>query len=71
MAEMSEDEENRELREMNDPEFFAHWAAIRNRLIVTPTGSSKHSEAKRRYDAVTAEYRRRIGGEMGLTTAEN
>jgi hypothetical protein len=49
------------LRELNDPEFFAHWAAVRSRLVNTPKGKLGHWEVKRRYDAVAAEYRRRIG----------
>jgi hypothetical protein len=51
------------LQELSDPEFFAHWAAVRNRLFGTPKGKPGHCEIKRRYDAVTAEYRRRIDGE--------
>lgn len=52
-----------DLRELSDPEFFAHWAAVRNRLFRAPKGEPGHYEVKRRYDAVTAEYQRRIDGE--------
>jgi hypothetical protein len=51
------------LRKLSDPEFFAHWAAVRSRLFSTPKGKPGHGEARRRYDAVTAEYRRRINGD--------
>jgi hypothetical protein len=65
MTELSE-QENRDgdLRELTDPEFFAHWVVVRNRLILTPAGSTERPEVKRRYDAVLAEYRRRIDGGM-------
>jgi hypothetical protein len=46
-----------DLRKLSDPEFFAHWAATRNRLVQNP-----HGEIKREYDAVAAEYRRRVDG---------
>jgi hypothetical protein len=48
------------LRELSDPEFFAHWAAVRDRLSRTPQGKPGHPEIKARYDAVTDEYRRRL-----------
>jgi hypothetical protein len=51
-----------DLRELSDPEFFAHWAAARNRLSRTPKGEPEHSEVKSRYDAAAAEYRRRTDG---------
>jgi hypothetical protein len=49
-----------DLRELTDPEFFAHWAAVRNRLFGTPKGRPGHGEIKGRYDAMAAEYRRRL-----------
>jgi hypothetical protein len=51
------------LQELSDPEFFAHWAAVRNRVLSTPKGRPEHREVRRRYDAAAAEYRRRIHGE--------
>lgn len=51
-----------DLRELSDPEFFAQWAAVRNRLFSVPDGKLGHSEIKRQYEAVAAEYRRRIDG---------
>lgn len=51
------------LQELSDPEFFAHWAAVRNRLLGTPKGKPGHCEVKRRYNAVAAEYRRRTARE--------
>jgi hypothetical protein len=53
-----------DLQELADPEFFSHWADVRNRLALTSPGSTEHAEIKRRYDAVAAEYRRRIDGAM-------
>jgi hypothetical protein len=68
MTELSEQGNSRRaLWELNDPEFFAHWATVRNRLILTPSDSPERSEIKRRYSAVLAEYRRRIDGGMALT----
>jgi hypothetical protein len=68
MTEQSGQEKiHRELRELTDPEFFAHWAAVRNRLILTRADTPERSEIKRRYSAVIAEYRRRTDGGMALT----
>jgi len=68
MTELSgKENSNRALHELTDPEFFAYWATVRNRLILTPADSPKRSEIKRRYSAVLAEYRRRIDGGMALT----
>lgn len=50
------------LKELSDPEFFAHWAAVRTRLFGIPKDNPEHYEVKRRYDAAAAEYRRRIAG---------
>jgi hypothetical protein len=57
---MQDVSETSDLRELSDPEFFVHWAAVRNRLFRTPMGKPGHCEIKRRYDAVAAEYRRRL-----------
>jgi hypothetical protein len=51
-----------DLRELSDPEFFTEWAAVRNRLSFTPSEKPEHREVKRRYDAIAAEYRRRMDG---------
>jgi len=51
-----------DLRELSDPELFIHWATVRNRLFYIPVAKPEHHEIKRRYDAVAAEYRRRIDG---------
>ena len=48
------------LQELDDPTFFAHWAAVRHRLALTPQSSPSYSEIKRRYDAVLSEYWRRL-----------
>jgi len=60
-----------DLRELGDPEFFAYWAAVRNRLVQTSKSKPEHFEIKRIYGVVVAEYRRRIDGGMALTTADN
>jgi hypothetical protein len=60
-----------DLRELSDPEFFTQWAAARNRLFITPKGKPEHSEIKRWYDAVAAEYRRRIDGGLAVMDANN
>lgn len=51
------------LQELSGPEFFAHWAAARDCLLRTPEGRPEHDEARVRYDAAAAEYRRRTDGE--------
>lgn len=55
------DEPHDDLRELDDPEFFRHWAALRQRIALG--GNSVPCELKRRYKAVSIEYRRRINGE--------
>jgi hypothetical protein len=57
---------NRELRQLADPDFFAHWAAIRNRMALTPEDSPERPEIKRSYNAVLTEYRRRMDGGIEL-----
>jgi hypothetical protein len=51
-----------DLRELSDPEFFARWAAVRLRYATTPQSSPQYPAGKRDYDAVLAEYRRRMDG---------
>jgi hypothetical protein len=60
-----------DLRKLSDPEFFTRWAAVRNRLVQTPEGKLGHSEIKRQYEAVTAEYHRRIDGELAVIDADD
>lgn len=50
------------LQELDDPAFFAHWAALRSQLALTPESSLERPELKRRYDAAVTEYHRRIDG---------
>jgi hypothetical protein len=52
-----------DLRKLSDPEFFTYWAALRNRLARSSTASRVHGETKRQYDAVAAEYHRRLSGD--------
>jgi hypothetical protein len=61
-APAQEDEIGR-LRALGDPEFFTHWAAVRNRLASAPGDA----EVKRRYEAVKAEFRRRIDGGLAAS----
>jgi hypothetical protein len=56
-------DESSDLRKLSDPEFFTYWAAIRNSLARTSTASRVHDETKRQYDAVAAEYHRRLSGD--------
>ncbi len=58
-----------DLRELPDPEFIALWARLRGRLAATPAGSPGHLEMKDQYDAMKAEFRRRLDG--GLATGGN
>jgi hypothetical protein len=57
-----QEDENAGLRELDDPGFFTRWADIRNRLARTSKDDPGHGEIKRQYDAVAAEYRRRLSG---------
>jgi len=54
--------EDTDLQGLSDPEFFAHWAAVRTELAFTPATSSDHEAVRREYDAVATEYRRRLDG---------
>ena len=49
------------LAELGDPEFFRHWATLRQRIALD--GKSAPSGLQREYAAVSAEYRRRVTGE--------
>jgi hypothetical protein len=51
-----------DLQELSDPEFFARWAEVHQRYAMTPMSSPEHQASKRDYDAVVAEYRRRMDG---------
>jgi hypothetical protein len=57
-----QDDELGHLRGLADPEFFAYWAEVRLRYAVTSERSPEHPASKRDYDAVLAEYRRRLDG---------
>jgi hypothetical protein len=50
------------LQKLSDPDFFTQWAAFRSRLFFTPVDKPAYREIKRRYDALSVEYRRRTGG---------
>jgi hypothetical protein len=49
------------LSELGDPEFFRHWAELRQRI--TLGGKSVPCDLKREYAGASAEYRRRVYGE--------
>jgi hypothetical protein len=49
-----------DLAEMDDPALITHWADARRRLALTPKDAPGHAEVKQAYDAVLAEYRRRV-----------
>jgi hypothetical protein len=71
MIELSgQKDRNGDLRELGDPEFFAHWAAVRWRLVSMPNDEPGYYGIKRQYDAIAAEYRRRIDGGLALTSAD-
>ena len=48
------------LQALADPEFFTQWAAARSRLALTSSSNPKYCELKDEYDALAAEYRRRL-----------
>ena len=50
------------LQKLSDPEFFTRWAAVRTHLVLMPESEQGRSEIKLQYDAMKAEYRRRIDG---------
>jgi hypothetical protein len=43
-----------DLRKLSDPDFFAYWAKVRLGYAV------EHTASKQEYDAVVAEYQRRL-----------
>lgn len=45
---------------LDDPEFFRHWSALRQRIALS--GKTVPHDLKREYAAVSAEYRRRVEG---------
>ena len=49
-----------DIRALDDPEFFRHWSALRQRVALS--GKTVPSDLKREYAAVSAEYRRRVDG---------
>jgi hypothetical protein len=49
------------LAELGDPEFFRHWATLRQRIALD--GKSAPRALRREYAAAAAEYRRRVQGE--------
>lgn len=57
-----------DLQELSDPEFFTQWAVVRNSLFSVSKGKPGYCEAKRRYNAVATEYRRRIDGNLPRPT---
>lgn len=52
------------LRELSDPEFMTHWAAVRLRLALTSVRDPEHARFKHLYDDALAEYRRRMDGAL-------
>ena len=49
-------EEEHDLRELSDPEFFVHWAQVRMSYAV------EHIATREDYEAMVAEYHRRLDG---------
>jgi predicted thioredoxin/glutaredoxin len=49
-----------DLAHLDDPALIAHWASARTALALTPRDDPGHAEVKAAYDAVLAEYRRRV-----------
>lgn len=71
MTELSgKDERAGDLRKLSDPEFFTQWASVRNRLSRVTEGKAEYREIKSQYDAVAAEYRRRISGGFPESNAD-
>jgi hypothetical protein len=48
------------LQGISDPDLMTRYTAVRTRLALTPVGKPGHGEVKRSYDALLAEYRRRM-----------
>jgi hypothetical protein len=47
-----------DLRELDDPEFFTRWAALRRRIAAS--GKTVPRDLKEQYTAASDEYRRRV-----------
>jgi hypothetical protein len=56
--------EGTSLRNLPDPQLIALWARIRIHYAVTRKDDSCYPAAKDDYEAVLAEYRRRLDGWM-------
>lgn len=50
------------LRELSDPEFMTHWAALRRSLCFLSKQAPRYPEIKQRYEEAAVEYRRRMHG---------
>jgi hypothetical protein len=59
-ADTDRDTDASDLAAMDDPALITHWARVRSELALTPKGSPRHADVKAAYDAVLAEYRRRV-----------
>jgi predicted secreted Zn-dependent protease len=49
------------ITKMDDPEFFAYWSRLRQRLALHGPGTPSHLSLKAEYDSAKAEYERRLG----------
>jgi len=58
---VSDDTRTVGLAELGDPEFLRLWATLRQRIALD--GKSVRRALQREYAAVSAEYRRRLGGD--------
>jgi hypothetical protein len=63
-AVVGDSEQRNSLRELSDPEFMTHWAAVRLRLALTSVRDAEHARFKHLYDNAVAEYRRRMDGAL-------
>lgn len=71
MAEQSRQKDlDGEIRKLSDPDFFALWACLRDRLFCVPKGKPEHCEIKRRYEDAAAEYRRRVSQGIAMSHPE-
>jgi hypothetical protein len=59
------------LRELSDPEFITHWAAVRLRLALSSVRDAEHARFKHLYDDALAEYRRRMDGALAAEHSGN
>jgi hypothetical protein len=53
-------QKDQDLTKLDDPKFFRHWSELRRRIALS--GKKVPDDLKREYDAVSAEYRRRVNG---------